>query len=70
MKTNIKAWLVREEDGKIYLYSQKPEKCYIGHETWYSKDTDPIQVKELPQGVNPQWEDKEPIEVVFKIEKV
>ena len=70
MKTNIKAWLVREEDGKIYLYTKKPEKCYIGRETWYSDDTDPIQVKELPQGVNPQWEDKEPIEVVFKVKKL
>ena len=70
MKTNIKAWLVREEDGKIYLYSKKPEKCYIGWETWYSSDTDPIEVKELPEGVNPQWEDTEPIEVVFKVKKV
>lgn len=70
MKTNIKAWLVKDEYGKIYLYSKKPEKCYIGRETWYSEDTDPIEVKELPKNVNPQWEDKEPIEVVFKVEKV
>lgn len=72
MKTNIKTWLVRNEDGSIYLHrkSKKPEKYYIGCEMWCSDDTDPIRVKELPEGVNPQWEDKEPIEVVFKVKKV
>lgn len=59
----MKAWITKDEDGLIHLHSNKPEK---GRNSWYSSGWYHI-IYELPEGVNPQWEDEEPIEVEFKI---
>ena len=61
----MKAWIARDADGKVYLYKTKPEKGIIH---WGSKCYFPIT--EPPEDINPQWEDKEPIEVELKIEKI
>ena len=61
-----RAWIARDEDGKAFLYSDKPSKGYY---KWYNSGYY-FPVTELPEGVDPQWEDEEPIEVELKIEKV
>lgn len=66
----MKLWLARDKNGKIFAYSHKPIKI---RGTWvyqWGVYFLPIEETDLPEGVNPQWEDKEPIEVEFKIEKV
>lgn len=62
----MKLWIAKDEDGKIFLYSDKPEKEY---EYWYSSG-ECFLINELPEGANPRWEDEEPIEVELKIKKV
>lgn len=63
----MKAWIARDEDGIIYLYSSKPRK---GLEFWCSSSNNYFPITELSKKANPQWEDEEPIEVELKIEKV
>lgn len=67
----MKAWIARDKDGETFLHSSKPEREY---EYWYSSSycipITKLPVTELPEGVNPQWEDEEPIEVELKIEKI
>ena len=66
MKTNIKAWIACDNDNSLYLYKGKPYKTDIyGHKCWYSPYDDFFEILEtdLPEGINPQWEDAEPIEV-------
>ena len=61
----MKAWIARDANGNVYLYKRKPRKGII---QWGSETHFPIT--ELPEGINPQWEDEEPIEVELKIEKI
>lgn len=61
----MEVFIARDKDGKVYIYKRKPRKGIIH---WGSEIHFPIT--ELPEGVNPQWEDKEPIKVNLKIEKI
>ena len=61
----MKAWIARDKDGETFLYSSKPERKY---EFWFSSDYC-FPIIELSEGVNPQWEDAEPIEVEISIAK-
>lgn len=64
----MKTWIAKDEDGNIFLYSEKPQK---GRDVWFPNGCLlPTKEKDLPEGVNPQWEDEEPIEVELKIEKI
>lgn len=65
----MKAWIVSDIDGEIFLYIRKPTK---GFSVWAPTaiDCKRIYNSDLPEGVNPQWSDDEPIEVELKIEKV
>lgn len=63
------AWIARDSDGNLFIYNEKPEKgsycCW-----WCRSNFLPIKEEDLPQGVNPSWEDEEPIEVEITINKV
>ena len=64
----IKAWVARDENDKVYLfYREKPVKKEWGF--WDSMSTDYIDIPEekLPEGINPRWEDEEPIELDITI---
>lgn len=66
----MKAWIVKDFDDVLRYFTFRPLKDEY-HGKWYSHfgSTDIIKEGDLPKDVNPQWEDKEPIEVVFKFEK-
>ena len=61
----MKAWITKDKDGMIFLYSRKPKK---GLDFWCAPNHY-FPITELPEGANPQWEDKEPIEVNVNITK-
>lgn len=61
----MKAYIARDATGQVYLYKLEPNKGII---EWTSKWYIPIT--DLPEGINPQWEDDEPIKVNLKIEKI
>lgn len=63
----MKAWVAKDEDGNIFLYSNKPEK---GYRKWFDFGCDhEIPITKLPEGINPQWSNEEPIEVNVNITK-
>lgn len=64
----MKGWIARDSDGNLFIYDEKPEKG--GCSWWYSSNWMPFREEDLPQGVNPSWEDEEPIEVEITINKV
>lgn len=76
MEEYMKAYVAKDKNGKIFIYTYKPAKrdsiwaacaecvCEYGYYDF------PIEGKDLPEGVNPQWEDEEAIEVELKIEKI
>lgn len=66
----MKLWIARDKNGKIFAYNLKPIKISGTWVCQWGVYSLPIKEKYLPEGVNPQWEDTEPIEVEFKIEKV
>ena len=66
----MKAWLARDKNGKIFLYDQKPIKTMGIWVYQWGVCFLPIEEKDLPKGVNPRWEDEEPQEVRLKIEKI
>lgn len=54
-------WLARDEDGLVYLYTDKPFKR---ENQWYLDNACmDIYEQSLPKNCNPKWEDKEPIKV-------
>lgn len=69
----MKAWIARDEDRRIFIYfKDKPEKFidrsgkYVSY--WEnSEDMLLIQKEDLPEGINPQWSDEEPVEVELTI---
>ena len=64
----IKAWIVRDENDKVYLfYREKPVKT--DWDFWDDELANFIEIseEELPEGVNPRWEDEEPIELDITI---
>ena len=61
----MKGYLVKDKSGElIVFYGNKPEK-----ETWYwdSWDAKFFGIDEAPEGLNPRWEDNEPIEIEIEI---
>lgn len=67
MKT--KWWYARDYYGDVYIYPTKP---YKGQKIWIGERMSFFYVPDdkLPEGVNPQWKDEEPIEVEVTIRKV
>lgn len=65
----MKVYATRDRDGTLSLFKEKPKK---GEREWLVWRICFIILDEgdLPEGVNPQWEDEEPIEVELKIEKI
>lgn len=65
----MKAYIARDKDGSAYCYIGKP---YKGQDVWYSIIWRGFHIREsdLPEGINPQWEDDEPIEVELTIKKI
>lgn len=60
------AYIARDSNNMVYLYKSKPEKGLID---WLAKDNF-FPIDDLPEGINPRWEDNEPIKVKLKIEKI
>lgn len=63
-QTGVTAWIARDRDGGVLLYYSKPVKL-----TEIPIWNGPIRIKELPEGIDPRWEDEEPIEVELIIKK-
>lgn len=66
-ESHMKVWIAKDKDGMIFLYSRKPKK---GHEDWNSSVYNYYPIDKLPEGINPQWEDDEPIEVELIIKAI
>lgn len=68
----MEAWIARDKDNSLYLYNHEPFKSDLyGYKCWDSAyDFFKISETDLPEGINPQWEDDEPVKVNFKIEKI
>ena len=64
----MKAYIARDKDGVLFIYDEKPYKMWS---IWEGSDACcyPIRDSDLPEGINPQWED-EPIEVELTIKKI
>lgn len=56
------AWICRDKDGSLLMYADKPTK---EDDEWFEPFGQywVLLESELPEGVNPQWEDDEPIPV-------
>lgn len=69
-QNKMKAWIARDKDGTlgIYKHSEKPRKW----KDWWVNGVYLFHIKEsdLPEDVDPRWEDEEPVEVEIKIEKI
>lgn len=65
----MKAYIARDKDGSTYCYIGKPHKR---QSVWSSSIWSGVFLRDsdLPKGINPQWNDDEPIEVELKIEKI
>lgn len=63
----MKAWITRDSRGKVYLFRDKPTK---GAMWWVGGSICLMHDDDLPEGINPQWTDAEPVEIELKIEKV
>lgn len=64
-------FLCRNKEGIALLYNYKPEKD-IEHGDWFEESEEYFVLldRELPEGINPQWEDDEPIEVEITLKKI
>ena len=62
-------YIARDKDNGLYLYNHKPFKSNLfGRKCWDSDfDLFKIQETDLPDGINPQWEDEEPVKVCITI---
>lgn len=65
----MKVYIARDKDGIAYLFEGKPHK-ESGYWCAYDEQFVALCDSDLPEGVNPQWEDDEPIEVELTIKKV
>lgn len=65
----MKAYIARDKCGDTYIYAEKPKKA---QSVWTSSLWRAIHIynSDLPKGINPQWEDDEPIEVELTIKKI
>lgn len=67
-----RCWVVRHEDGEVEIFQNKPFKVPAGgfwadHSNYWS-----IIVPDgfIPIGVDPLWEDEEPMEIEITIKRV
>lgn len=61
----MKGYLVQDKSGDIIaFYGNKPEK---EHNYWDAWDFKFFRLDEAPEGLNPRWEDDEPIEIEIEI---
>lgn len=67
LKSTIKAWVARDKDGMIYLYTDKPKKRSV---FWHAPEVGYVKLDDslFPEV---QWSDEEPkaIELSIKNEK-
>ena len=61
-------WIAKDKDGRIFLYTEKPKK---ERDIWSTEGRILllIEEKDLPEGINLNWEDEEPIKVNVNITK-
>lgn len=64
----MKAYIARDKDNGLFIYDEKPYKMWS--EWWREDSCYPIRDSVLPEGINPQWEDDEPLEVELTIKKI
>ena len=66
----IEAWLARDYNGSIYIYTEKPQKLL---ETWFVRGSGFMKLDDmkLDDSLFPevQWSDDEPTKVKLVIEK-
>lgn len=65
----MKAYIARDKDGGLYLYKGRPNR----HQSVWSSSLwggMHISNSDLPEGINPQREDDEPIKVELTIERI
>lgn len=61
----VKAWIARDRNKELHLFYNEPIK---GGEWWYCAGfCSNLTEQDLPEGCNPQWEDKEPIKIELTI---
>lgn len=65
----MKAWIARDKDGRLFMYHHL-RKPYKGSSMWLNTCLLELIEQDLPEGINPQWSDDEPIEVELKIERI
>ena len=73
----MRVWVARHFYGDLAIFNTKPvkyPKIGLWQEHKENRYKDGAWSLEIPEGflspdINPQWEDKEPIEVEIKIEK-
>lgn len=61
-------FVTRDKNGTVHLHERKPIK---GFREWWigGRSSLILEESELPQGVNPRWEDDEPTKVNVTITK-
>lgn len=59
----LKAWVARDEDGSLYMYTDKPQKMRV---TWYAPK---VCYMKLYDSLFPEvkWEDEEPKRIKLSI---
>lgn len=64
----MRAYVARDLNGDLVVFFNKPKK---GVKWWYCYGSinRSITEQDLPEGINPQWSDDEPIEVELKLER-
>ena len=65
LQSALKAWLARDYDGSLYIYTDKPiKKSYF----WHAPKVGYLKLDDsLFQEV--QWSDEEPMEITLTIKK-
>lgn len=65
----MKAWIAKDTSDTINVFLSKPFKAgsyWTTKSNWQHRQ-DTILAEILPKGIDPQWEDKKPIEVEIEI---
>ena len=65
----MRGYVARDRNGLVYFFDTKPIK---GQAVWTGDKQCLVcrQIETLPDDINPQWVDEEPIEVEISITKV
>lgn len=63
LQSTLKAWVARDEDGSLYMYTDKPEKI---SDNWYAEKVGYVKIDDsLFSEV--KWEDEEPKKIELSI---